>query len=217
MKPTVDKKQKEIESTIKGIFWIIAIPIIIYLVMCDDNETDDNNNEVQEDVYQANPLNMGDDSLKKWVGQSTPFELWSVWGSPETLEGTTNKYWIIFLPKANISMVTSKSDQKVMHAELGRGAANYLIKFQKERIEIISECFSPWNGSHMALRDLVKSNMNDPDSFDHVETIYFDKQDHLIVNMTYRGKNAFGGVVREFVKAKVDINSCVVLDILEHR
>jgi hypothetical protein len=52
--------------------------------------------------------------------------------------------------------------------------------------------------------------MNDPDSYDHVETRYSDKGDHLIVKTTFRGKNAFGGVVKNWVIAKVDLNGNVI-------
>ncbi len=48
--------------------------------------------------------------------------------------------------------------------------------------------------------------MNDPKSYDHVETKCFDMGDHLVVTTTYRGKNAFGGVVKNWIKAKTDLS-----------
>ena len=80
----------------------------------------------------------------------------------------------------------------------------------KTREEKIEEHFSAWDGSHRALTKLIKKSMNDPDSYDHVETVYWDKGDHLIVRTTFRGKNAFGGVVKNWVKAKVDLNGNVI-------
>lgn len=44
--------------------------------------------------------------------------------------------------------------------------------------------------------------MHDPGSFEHVKTVYFDKTDYLLVTMTFRGKNAFGGLVRQTVTAE---------------
>lgn len=41
--------------------------------------------------------------------------------------------------------------------------------------------FSAWDGSHRGLEKVVKDAMNDPDSYDHVETRYVDKGDYLIV------------------------------------
>jgi hypothetical protein len=48
--------------------------------------------------------------------------------------------------------------------------------------------------------------MNDPKSYDHDKTVYWDKGDHLIVKTTFRGKNAFGGVVVNWISAKSDLD-----------
>jgi hypothetical protein len=64
--------------------------------------------------------------------------------------------------------------------------------------------FSEWDGSHAALVNHVKSRMNDPDSFEHDETKFIDQGNYLFVTMKYRGTNAFGGVVTNYVNAKVD-------------
>jgi hypothetical protein len=74
--------------------------------------------------------------------------------------------------------------------------------------------FSAWDGSHRGLERVIKESMNDPDSYDHVETVYWDRGDHLVVQTTFRGKNAFGGVVKNSVKAKVSLNG-QVLQILD--
>lgn len=64
--------------------------------------------------------------------------------------------------------------------------------------------FSPWDGSHTYLVDLVKENLNDNKSFKHVKTTYSDKGTYLIVKMTYRASNAFGGIILQNVTAKAD-------------
>ena len=51
--------------------------------------------------------------------------------------------------------------------------------------------------------------MNDPDSYEHVRTVYWDRGDHLVVMTTFRGKNAFGGVVTNSVKARVSLDGQV--------
>lgn len=58
--------------------------------------------------------------------------------------------------------------------------------------------------------------MNDPDSYKHVDTTYSDQGDHLVVLTSFRGKNAFGGVVKNYVKAKVSLDG-EILKILENR
>jgi hypothetical protein len=70
--------------------------------------------------------------------------------------------------------------------------------------------FSAWDGSHVGLTNFIKKSMNDPDSYEHIETVYWDKGDHLIVKTTFRGKNAFGGVVKNWVMAKVDLDGNVI-------
>lgn len=51
----------------------------------------------------------------------------------------------------------------------------------------------------------VKKAMNDPDSFDHVESkIFLTGETSYVVVMTYRGKNAFGGIVTQTIRAEMD-------------
>lgn len=76
----------------------------------------------------------------------------------------------------------------------------------KARTEMIEKQFSAWDGSHIKLSRVIKDSMNDPDSYEHVETKYWDMKDYLIVTTTFRGKNAFGGVVKNTVKAKVSLD-----------
>lgn len=84
------------------------------------------------------------------------------------------------------------------------------VTHRKERV---GEQFSAWDGSHRNLERLIKRNMNDPDSYEHDNTVYWDKGSYLIIETTYRGKNAFGGIVLNSVKAKVAIDG-QVLEIL---
>ena len=84
-------------------------------------------------------------------------------------------------------------------------------KTQEEiREDQLQKQFSAWDGSHTGLTKLIKTAMNDPGSYDHVETVYWDKGDHLVVKTTFRGKNAFGGVVENWVMAKVDLNGNII-------
>ena len=78
------------------------------------------------------------------------------------------------------------------------------------RDQQIAKNFSTWDGSLPALTALIKETMNDPDSYKHVKTIYWDKDDYLIVKTTFRGKNGFGGVVTNSLIAKADLNGNVI-------
>ncbi|WP_053375673.1 beta-galactosidase [Paenibacillus sp. FJAT-27812] len=70
----------------------------------------------------------------------------------------------------------------------------------------IQSQFSAWDGSATALKKSVKENMNNPKSFEHVETTYSDKGDMkgIDVYMKFRGTNSFGAIVTNKVHASYD-------------
>ena len=76
----------------------------------------------------------------------------------------------------------------------------------EQREKTIEAQFSAWDGSHRKLTEIIKKSMNDPKSYEHVETRYWDMGDHLIINTTFRGKNVFGGTVVNTIKAKVSFD-----------
>lgn len=60
------------------------------------------------------------------------------------------------------------------------------------------------DGSHRAVVILIMRSLHDPDSYEHEETKYWDKGDHLLIRTSFRGKNRFGDLVRYRIEAKVD-------------
>lgn len=78
------------------------------------------------------------------------------------------------------------------------------------RKKLIESQFSAWDGSHITLERAIKKSMNDPDSYEHDETSYWDRGDYLVVLTHFRGRNAFGGMVRSSVKAKIDLNGNIL-------
>ncbi|WP_249552742.1 hypothetical protein [Shewanella sp. 8A] len=76
--------------------------------------------------------------------------------------------------------------------------------------QTVNRQFSSWDGSHSGLVKVVKANLKDPSSFEHIKTQYVDKYNYLVVTMQYRGKNSFGAVVTEEVVAKTDMNGNVL-------
>ena len=56
-------------------------------------------------------------------------------------------------------------------------------------------CLSSWDGSHSAFKREVKSQMRDPDSFEHIKTRVTPVSDgtHTAI-MEYRARNGFGGM-----------------------
>lgn len=76
-------------------------------------------------------------------------------------------------------------------------------RIQKENKHFEDECLSSYDGSCPAVVDYIKKYMNDPNSFEHVETRYGNAGDYYLVYMTYRGKNAFGAIVVNTINLKV--------------
>ena len=69
----------------------------------------------------------------------------------------------------------------------GKGSADMPKRPKK------AECFSAWDGAHSGLVAEVKAQLNDPESFEHLETSTIDKGDYYIVIMKFTAKNGFGG------------------------
>ena len=84
------------------------------------------------------------------------------------------------------------------------------VKKVLTRAEQIDNQFSAWDGSHIKLTREIKKGMNDPESFDHIETRFKDLGNEIVVHESFRGKNSFGGLVINKVIATVDIEGNVL-------
>jgi hypothetical protein len=78
------------------------------------------------------------------------------------------------------------------------------------RQELIKKQFSSWDGSHRGVEKYIKNQMNNPKSYEHVETSFTDYGNYLLVFTKFRGENAFGGTVTNTIKAKVDTDGNVI-------
>lgn len=76
----------------------------------------------------------------------------------------------------------------------------------EEKTDAIKSQFSGWDGSHLGLTKYIKERMNDPDSYEHIGTKYFQSGNLIIVKTKFRGNNAFGGKVINYIEATIDIN-----------
>jgi len=100
-------------------------------------------------------------------------------------------------------------------AEIAKKAEDDKINAEVQKVTDhkiwVDALFSPWDGSCKELVKLIKDNMNDPDSFKHVDTRFTNnKDDSVTIIMKYRGKNSFGGVVTEYVEAKADYKTNMI-------
>lgn len=96
--------------------------------------------------------------------------------------------------------------------------------YQKDTKKILSRaeqaedfktsCLSEWDGSCPVLVRYVKKNLNDPNSFEHVDTGFWNMRDHAMVIMKFRSRNGFGAVILTSIKAKISWD-CEILAIIE--
>jgi len=75
----------------------------------------------------------------------------------------------------------------------------------KTKDELIKEKFtSSLDGCPQDMKQRVKKLMNDPNSFECIETNVISRKDGYVLIMQFRGKNEFGGVVKNVAKAEYD-------------
>lgn len=78
-----------------------------------------------------------------------------------------------------------------------------------ERNNKLSRFFG-FKGQHRNLERLIKSNMNDPDSYEHVNTRWEDKGSYLLIETTIRGTNSFGAKIIKTYRAKADLDGNII-------
>lgn len=78
------------------------------------------------------------------------------------------------------------------------------------RAETIKAQFSAWDGSHRNLEQLLKADMKNPSSYEHVSTRFIDKGDKVLVFTTIRGTNSFNAVVPSSFVAEIDMQGNVL-------
>ena len=103
-----------------------------------------------------------------------------------------------------------KTLEKVSLEEAERERQRIAEENAKQRQSLIASQFSSWDGSHTNLTRVIKSQMHDDDSYEHVRTTYSDEGSHLIVTTSYRGKNALGVKILCRATAIVDLNGYVL-------
>jgi hypothetical protein len=89
-----------------------------------------------------------------------------------------------------------KEVQRVAQRQAAEHEAN-AAKAVARKKEIEGQ-FSAYDGSHRSLERRVKESMNNPDSFEHVKTTYWDYgQGNIKLRMTFRGTNAYNAMVTQ--------------------
>ena len=115
-----------------------------------------------------------------------------------------------------VSTSTPTTQEKVMSATEKIAAEKSSEDNRKAELQKkANSYFSPWDGSHRDLERSIKNSMNDPDSYEHVETTFginYDTEELTVVTK-FRGKNAFGGKVINSAKMTQNIRSGKILSV----
>lgn len=80
------------------------------------------------------------------------------------------------------------------------------------RREYVESLFSAYDGSHAQLEKAIKSEMKNPDSYEHVETRFRDDSTTIYVITTFRGTNSFGGIVPQKAEATLNGNNGRIIE-----
>ncbi|WP_392471381.1 hypothetical protein ACF3OC_08355 [Sphingobacterium cellulitidis] len=112
------------------------------------------------------------------------------------------KTWSIIKFLAIIGVILFLMDQCF---KVNKDQSDYEANDPQGRIE---RHFSNFDGSYTKFRNYIKDNLNNPSSFEHVETRYTDNNDGTVkVIMKYRGENAFGAILTKYAKCTLNIST----------
>jgi hypothetical protein len=120
------------------------------------------------------------------VGATDYDQAFTIYAQLVALEPTNKSY------QQKLDRFVKARDEKAAKEAEALAAA----KAKAERQKKIEAQFSGYSGVHYNFERILKEAMNDPDSYDHVETKYIDKGSFIRVFLTFRGKNGFGGMVK---------------------
>lgn len=84
---------------------------------------------------------------------------------------------------------------------------------EQRKAKFEKECFTVMEGYNFSLVKLVKENLHDADSFEHVETKFKLMDGFAVVIMKYKAKNGFNAMRLNQITAKINYD-CQVVEIL---
>jgi hypothetical protein len=89
---------------------------------------------------------------------------------------TTEQVWVSWVVIFSVLILSVWSCSKSEQIE-----TKPVLTVKEQRTQVIEKAFDRWDGSHIALTKIIKSAMNDPSSYKHIETRYFLVQMALAV------------------------------------
>ncbi|HUH25500.1 MAG TPA: hypothetical protein VLY87_02645 [Flavobacterium sp.] len=124
-----------------------------------------------------------------------------------SLKGSTTLVVIVAILFFTVKSCFFGSDSVEVKKEIRTNADGTPMTERQIKVE---DQFSNWDGSHLGLKTAIKEHLNDPNSFEHIETRFKDNGDFIYVFTTFTAKNGFGGRVKQTVSAKVDFKGNVI-------
>jgi hypothetical protein len=161
--------------------------------------------EIKKEVAKKNAILTANDLSR--IGQIPPTDIKTLASIYQELSAL-NPENIDYAAKATEYAAEWKEQENARIAQERNDAIAHNIT--EARQSEIEKQFSSWDGSHIELEKIIKSSMNNPDSFVHVQTVYSDMGDYILVKTTFRGTNAFGGVVTNWIRAKFTLNGDLI-------
>lgn len=109
----------------------------------------------------------------------------------------------------NYSIIPTGIDNNYIGIRIvpGKRKSNTELAKRKQKIE---NQFSVIDGSHKKLEEYVIDHLNDPGSYEHLNTVYWDRDSFITVKMQYTAKNGFGGRVRGVIIANCDNDGNII-------
>ena len=110
----------------------------------------------------------------------------------------------------NIKKQTIITEKIIAKREEIEAQERYRVELEKKKDEWNKNYMSEYDGSCKPLIRYVEPQLNDPDSFEHIETRVRRMDDYMLVVMKYRAKNAFNALVVGVTTAKVNFDGEVI-------
>lgn len=131
---------------------------------------------------------------------------------------TYSKTGKIEYQKNEVPSIDSFINEKVINSQkelngIEQKALDQIAEHKKQMDQFEKNCLSGWDGSHGELVKYVKDRMDDPRSFEHIETRFGINENYVGIVMTYKGKNGYKGTVTKSIRAKVNLNDCSLVSV----
>ena len=124
-----------------------------------------------------------------------------------TREGVTRQNILIDFKEKSTLQLTATEGQITQAIEQAKAKA---LSIKQEFLQLAGQFLS---GRHLNTADYIKERLHNPKSFEHVKTKIIQtnkKEGFRIINITYRGTNAFGAIVKQDTRVKVDMKGNVL-------